>query len=157
MQASTVGGVCVQLHRPAAQLCICTPLHPAATTACHPATNPCSGGSPSHSPLPPPLPPPFLPLLLLLASASPCVPANHLAHTPLSLQPSLVPLAARTSRNHRIDYGVTGDAARRCERDPQNGVCMYTSPRRATGGGANTDVRWRAGCCIVRASAVDAN
>lgn len=40
-------------------------------------------------------------------------PSFLLAFTPFSLRPSLAPLAARTSRNHRInDVGVTGDAVR---------------------------------------------
>lgn len=65
-------------------------LHPLASRRhhpCHPATNPCSGGSPSHSPLPPPLPPPFLPLLLLLARRPPLASLPTTSPTPLSLQP----------------------------------------------------------------------
>lgn len=103
----------MQLHRPTtAQLCIRTPLHPAAVIAAAgtlpspPPANPCSSVSPSLS-LPRPSP-------TLLSPP----PVHHpsaflLAFTPFSLRPSLAPLAARTSRNHRInDVGVTGDAVR---------------------------------------------
>lgn len=112
MQASTVGGVCVQLHRPTtAQLCIRTPCIP-----------------PPLLPPPVPRPPDGEPLLLWqsIALSSPSLPSFPLRPpplsitpsflltlTPFSLKPSLAPLAARTSRNHRInDVGVTGDAER---------------------------------------------
>lgn len=109
MQAPTIGGVRVQLHRPTtAQLCIRTPLHPISVVATAGTLCPASE-----------------PLLLWqsIALSSPSLPSSRpypsttplflLAFTPFSLEPSLVPLAARTSRNHRInDVGVTGDAVR---------------------------------------------
>lgn len=94
----------------------------------------CASAPPCISPplLPPPVPypppnphPVGGPLLLwqsiALSSPSlpsfplrpPTAPSFLLALTPFSLKPSLAPLAARTSRNHRInDVGVTGDAVR---------------------------------------------
>lgn len=71
---------------------------------CLSPANPSSSGSPSLS-----LPYPSL----LLYPCPFTTPSFLLAFTPFSLKPSLAPLAARTSRNHRInDVGVTGDAVR---------------------------------------------
>lgn len=108
MQAPTVGGVRVQLHRPTtAQLCIRTPLHPAVIAA--------AGTSPPCRQTLAPLAVhrSLCPVPLPLTPARPTTPSFLLALTPFSLKPSLAPLAARTSRNHRInDVGVTGDAVR---------------------------------------------
>lgn len=116
MQAPTVGGVCVQLHRPTtAQLCIRTPLHPAAVVTTAGTLSPCPLLSPVGEPL-------LLWQSIALSSLYPSspfalrpstTPSFLLTLTPFSLKPSLAPLAARTSRNHRInDVGVTGDAVR---------------------------------------------
>lgn len=156
MQVSTVGGVCVQLHRPTtAQLCIRTPLHPTAVIA--------AAGT---------LPPVGEPLLLWqsIALSSPSLPSFALrpstapsfllALTPFSLKPSLAPLAARTSRNHRInDVGVTGDAVRAA---PVNvtlkteGVHVHTYSdgcavrKRASARGAILYIRARDGHWLIR-------
>jgi len=110
MQAPTVGGIRVQLHRPTtAQLCIRTPLHPAAVVdavgTLLAASEPlllCQSIVLSSLSLP------------FLALAHPPPPPSFLlAFPPFSLKPSLASLTARTSRNHRInDVGVTGDAVR---------------------------------------------
>lgn len=119
MQASTVGGVCVQLHRPTtAQLCIRTPLHPAAVIA--------AAGT---------LPPVGEPLLLCqsIALSSPSLPSLPLrpvhhpdispgTHPFLSQAESRAPrgpdLAQPPNQRRRRHRGCC--ARRACERDPQN-------------------------------------
>lgn len=94
--------------------CIPPPSLPPPPVPWPPPANPCSSGSPSLSLLHP-FPP--LPSSSLLFPRLPR-PVHHpssflLTLTPFSLKLSLAPLAARTSRNHRInDVGVTGDAVR---------------------------------------------
>lgn len=124
MQASTVGGVRVQLHRPTtAQLCIRTPLHPAAVVAAAAGT----------------LAPAGEPMLLWqsIALSSPSLPSFSLASPDPSPPPFVIspgahpflsqaesraprgPDLAQPPNQRRRRHG--GCCARRaCERDPQN-------------------------------------